>query len=265
MFPTLLELGPLTIHTYGLFIALGFVFGMSVAMREARIRGRNPAMVQDLGFYAIIGAVVGSRALFVLMNLDHFLNNPLEMVMFWKGGLVFLGGAILAVSLMVAYVLRKGDSVLTWADICVPGLALGQALGRIGCLAAGCCYGDACDLPWAITFTDPHSLAPLNVPLHPTQLYASLAGLLNLAVLLGFRSSFSTPGRIAGLYLLIYAPSRITIEFLRGDFRTDLGPFSTTQIIAMLLIVLGIWLMTRKAPASQTPNAHGGGSNVHPA
>lgn len=251
MHPILFELGPLTIHTYGVFIAAAFLAAMAWISREARQRDLPVPLVQELGFQALVGAIVGSRLLYVLINLPYFLERPLEMVMFWKGGLVFLGGVALAALLCYRLVRRQGQPVLPWADAVAPGMALGQAVGRLGCLFAGCCYGKVCELPWAITFTDPESLAPLRVPLHPTQVYEVLAGLTNFAILL-LAKRFAPrmaqePGRLMGLFLVVYAIFRVVIEYFRSDFRGDLGPISVTQAMAGAVFVMGVWLLSRRS------------------
>ena len=245
MFPTLIEIGPLTIHTYGFFIALGFLLALAWSTREARQRGLDPALVQDIGFYAIVAAIVGSRALYVLLNLDYFLANPFQTLMFWKGGLVFLGGVVAVVLTVFIFLRAHEQPILPWADTFMPGLALGQAVGRLGCFAAGCCFGKTCDLPWAVTFDAAGSLAPQGVPLHPTQLYHSLGALLSFVLLLAVKPYFKEPGRLTGVFLLLYPLVRIGVEFFRADFRGEVGPFSVTQIMAAALFLLGLYLTFR--------------------
>lgn len=242
MFPTLVELGPLTIHTYGLFIALAFLAGMAWASREARQRGIPVSMVQDIVFWSILAAIVGSRLLFVLLNPGYFLRNPLDIFMFWKGGLVFLGGALLVALAIWFYLRSKRQPILPWADLLIPALPLGQAIGRLGCFSAGCCYGKQCDLPWAVTFTNPGSLAPLNTPIHPTQLYHSLGDLTTFLTLLLAKPYLKRDGQVLGLFLLVFPVFRIGVEFFRADFRGSMGPFSTTQVISAALMLVGLWL-----------------------
>ena len=248
MFPTLIDFGPVAIHTYGLFIALGFLAGMSWASREARQRGLSVAMVQDVVFWSILAAIIGSRLLFVLINPAYFLRNPLEIFMFWKGGLVFLGGALLVALVIWIYLRSKGQPIMVWADVLVPALPLGQAIGRLGCFAAGCCYGKECDLPWAVTFTNNDSLAPLNTPIHPTQLYHSLGDLTTFLILVLAKPYLKRNGQALGLFLLVFPVFRIGVEFFRADFRGTMGPFSTTQVISAALILVGIWLTFIRKP-----------------
>ena len=253
MFPTILEippfvlfgieLGPFALHTYGLFVAAGFLLGIAWSMREARQRGLNPDTVSDLGFYIILGAILGARLLYVLINPTYFWHNPQEIFMFWKGGLVYSGGAIMAAVLALTFLKVKRQDPWVWMDILAPGIGLGEAIGRIGCLAAGCCYGASCDLPWAVTFYHPDSLAPLNVPLHPTQLYHSLAGLACFAAILAAKPLVRAPGQLMGIFLVLFGAFRYVIELFRSDYRGDFGPISVTQFIALCAVTLGVYLI----------------------
>jgi len=245
MNPVLIDIGPLTIHSYGFFIAAGFLLGLSVAMHQAKQKGLDHKLVPDLGFYIILSAIVGSRLLYVLLEPAYFLDHPLQILQFWKGGLVFLGGAILAALVCLLVLRRKDQPFWPWADAFAPGIAAGQAVGRLGCLMAGCCYGKACSLPWSITFTQPNSLAPINVPLHPTQVYHSLAGLITLCILLLARKKMARPGQLFGLFLVLYSLFRFVIEFYRGDFRGYLGFLSVTQWVAAGLFFAGLTMIIK--------------------
>lgn len=256
MFPTIIEiapfilfgitLGPFALHTYGLFVAAGFLLGIGWSMREARERGLNPDLLSDLGFYIILGAILGARLLYVLINPTYFWNNPMEIFMFWKGGLVFSGGAILATFMGWAFLKIKKQDPWRWMDTLAPGIGLGEAIGRIGCLAAGCCYGDVCDLPWAVTFFHPESLAPLHMPLHPTQLYHSLAGLACFAATLALKTRLRGSGQLMGVFLVLFGAFRYVIELFRADYRGDLGPLSVTQLIAMGAVGLGVFIILHR-------------------
>jgi phosphatidylglycerol:prolipoprotein diacylglycerol transferase len=256
VFPTILEIppfilfglqfGPFVLHTYGLFVAAGFLLGIAWSMREARQRGLDPGLVSDLGFYIILGAILGARLLYVLINPIYFWNNPLEIFMFWKGGLVFSGGAILATVFALAFLKSRRQDHWEWMDTLAPGIGLGVAVGRIGCLAAGCCYGAVCDMPWAITFTHPESLAPLHMPLHPTQLYHSLAGLACFIVVLAAKPLVRGTGQLMGIFLILFGGLRYVIELFRSDYRGDLGPVSVTQLIALGAVGLGIFIFLHR-------------------
>lgn len=245
MHPILIEIGPLTIYSYGFFIAAAILLGMGLTMHEARHKHLNPRIVSDLGFYLILGALIGSRLLYVFLNPVYFFSHPLEIIKFWKGGLIFVGGAIAAGLIAWIYLKQREGPFRDWLDAFAPGIAAGQAVGRIGCLMAGCCYGKQCSLPFAITFKLPNSLAPLHLPLHPTQIYHSLAGLCTFIILVLAKRKQLQPGQLFALFLMLYSLFRFGIEFYRGDFRGDLGVLSVTQWITTFVLLLGLTLMVR--------------------
>ncbi len=249
MYPILLKIGKLSLYTYGLFVALGFVTGIWIARHEAKRLKEDQDKIMDLCFYVLLAAIVGSRMFYVFTNFNMFISDPLEIFRIWNGGLVFYGGFILALITAIVFVQRKRLSLFKTSDIMAPALAIGHAIGRIGCFFAGCCYGKACDLPWAVTFTNPDSLAPANVPLHPTQLYAAAANSLIFILLWVLRSRKKFDGQIFWIYVLLYGVARSVVEIFRGDFRGDLvfGVLSISQTIGgsmvfvavVMLVVLG--------------------------
>ncbi len=243
MFPILFQHGRLTIYTYGLLVALGFLAAIWVAGSEARRRELESRKVQDLGFVILIAALLGARLFYVLIEWEYFAEHPMQVFEIWKGGLVFYGGFVCAALASLVYIHTRNLPLWDTADCVAPGLALGQALGRVGCFFAGCCYGAECDLPWAVTFTDPRGLAPLGVPLHPTQLYSALGNLVVFAVLYATARTRRRAGWVFGLYLVIYPAFRFAIEFLREDPRGALGPLSTSQVLGIPLFLFGLWIL----------------------
>ncbi|MDW7710881.1 MAG: prolipoprotein diacylglyceryl transferase [Deferrisomatales bacterium] len=251
MYPILFQHGRLTLFTYGLLLAAGFLAALWLVGREARRRGLDPRQLQDLGVLVIVGAIVGSRLLYVLLEWEHFLRHPLEILALWKGGLVFYGGFGGAVLAALWYVRRKRLPLWTTADVVAPAVALGQTFGRLGCFFAGCCYGAPCALPWAVTFTDPRGLAPLGVALHPTQLYSTGANFAIFAVLYWVaRPRQRFEGQLLGLYLVLEPTARFLVELVRGDPRGTLGPLSTSQALGILLFSVGLWVLARGRRAS---------------
>ncbi|MBW2020073.1 MAG: prolipoprotein diacylglyceryl transferase [Deltaproteobacteria bacterium] len=245
MYPVLFHVGPFTLHTYGIFIAMAFLSAIALALREARRVGEDANKILDLCFYVLIAAIVGSRILYVLINWSTFRHDPFEIVRIWHGGLVFYGGFIGALITALWYIRRKGLPILKTADIMAPSIAFGQFVGRIGCFFAGCCYGRNCDLPWAVTFTHPESLAPKGVPLHPTQLYSSLNGLLIFLVLKRLMRNKGFEGQIFWTYVFLYAVTRSILEHFRGDDRGMLfgGMLSSSQFIGLIMAVIAIVMM----------------------
>ncbi|MFP3928950.1 MAG: prolipoprotein diacylglyceryl transferase [Desulfobacteraceae bacterium] len=239
MHPDLFSLGPLTIHTYGLFVALGFASAIWVSVWIGKNEGLTAQQVLDIGFLIVVWAIIGSRLLYILMNPGHYLEHPLDILKIWSGGLVFSGGLAAVVIVMIFYLRRRGVSVLKAGDILAPGIALGQGVGRIGCFMAGCCYGKPADVPWAVVFTDPKSLAPLNTPLHPTQLYSMGAAFALFGILLFIRSRKRFQGQVFIWFLILHSTARLAVERFRGDDR-GLIPgteMSVTQLVTLLVLL----------------------------
>jgi len=246
MHPILIKLGPFTIYSYGFFLAIGFLLAIVYATREAKRVGVDPQKVSDMAFYLIVSALIGARLLFILTEFHDFVDNPLEVFKIWKGGLVFYGGFIGALLAGIWYVKRNNMPLWKTADIIAPAIALGQSLGRIGCFSAGCCYGREADVPWAVTFTDPNSLARLGVPLHPTQLYESALDLGIFLFLIAFRKRKTFDGQLIWLYTLLYAVARLIVESFRGDPRGFVGGMlATSQLIGIVMIPISVFMLVR--------------------
>ena len=268
MYPKLLELpwtiphfGTVTIYTYGVLLAAAYLLGLQLSLTRAKTRGLDSTKVMDLGIYIIISALVGAKLLLLVTDFRTFKSNPAELFNLLREGGVFYGGLIVAVLVALWYIRRVGLPLWTTCDVFAPGIALGHVVGRMGCLFAGCCFGRPTNVPWAITFTNPFAAAnvgtPLNVPLHPTQLYEAGAELLILIFLLTTeKKGRQFPGRTFWLYMLLYAISRYIIEFYRGDERGSVGPFSTSQFISLILAPLAVVMLVylgrlTKGPASE--------------
>src|SRR5437764_8415154 len=248
MYPRLLELGPITVYTYGVLLAAAYLLGLKLAMVRAKARGLDSARVLDLGIYIIISALVGAKLLLLVTDFQTFKSNPAELFNLLREGGVFYGGLIVAVCVALLYIRRVGLPLWTTCDVFAPGIALGHVIGRFGCFFAGCCWGKPTTVPWAITFTSPFAAAnvgtPLNVPLHPTQLYEAGAEFLILIFLLATeKTGRKFSGRTFWLYMLLYAISRYIIEYYRDDPRGTVGPFSTSQFISLILAPLAVVML----------------------
>lgn len=249
MYPKLLDLGPLSIYTYGLLLAASYLLGLQLSVARAEQRGISRVRMMDLGVYVIISAFLGAKLLLVAVDFQHFTENPADLFSLFRAGGVFYGGLLLATAVTIWYVRRHRLPVWQVGDSIAPGIALGHVTGRLGCFLGGCCYGKPTDLPWAVTFTSPEAAAnvgtPLHVPLHPTQLYEAGAELLILIGLLHFeRRGRNFPGRTFFAYLVVYGISRFVIEFFRGDPRGFVfDGISTSQFISMLLVPVSLLLL----------------------
>ncbi len=257
MHPILFRCCGITVHTYGFFLALAVLSAIFMARREAIRLEVDPDKIMDACFYVVVAAIVGSRLFYVATAPSAFLADPLEIFKIWNGGLVFYGGFIGAVLVVLVYFKIYHLPLGKCADIAAISLPLGHFLGRLGCFSAGCCYGKACDLPWAVTFHNPESLAPLNLPVHPTQLYESGANLLVFLLLFAFRKSKRYDGQLFWIYMALYGVNRSIIESFRADFRGGeiLNVLSISQAIglsfAALAIIMLIILGRKHAAASK--------------
>ncbi len=247
MFPILFKVSDLVVHTYGFFIALAFLCAIFIAKREARLVGVDPEKIADFIFWVLVAAIVGSRVFYVVIYWDkYFPGDFLDVFKIWEGGLVFYGGFVGAVIIALIYIPKNNLPFWKVSDIITPCIPFGHFLGRLGCFSAGCCHGKACELPWAVVYSNADSLAPLGVPVHPTQLYESFCNLLIFAFILFYKRYKKFDGQVFLTYVIIYAVTRSVIEMFRGDFRGDeiFGVLSTSQAIAGVLFLIAFGLMT---------------------
>jgi phosphatidylglycerol:prolipoprotein diacylglycerol transferase len=249
VFPTLVKLGPIEIHSYGVALAIAFIVGTQLALTEAARRGLPEGRLAALCLWILALAVVGSRLLYVASHLESYSGRILDALKLWEGGLTMYGGFVAALAGALVYLRRYRLPVAEVFDAFAPAVALGSGITRVGCFLNGCCYGKPCDLPWAIAF-DEHSFAGAMfpaTPLHPTQLYLSLAGFGIFAVLWSLRRRLAAhPGRLFFLFLLLESASRFAIDFLRyydpaGESILLLGArLSITQVVTLGLIVVAL-------------------------
>lgn len=257
MFPHLFHIGSFALPTYGFMAALGMVFGLTVVFRLARFRGMDPDQMWNLGGIAAFSGIVGSKLLLLILNWREYADAPgrIFSIETLQSGGVFSGGLLLAIICVWWYVHQNKIPFLSAADVFAPGVALGHAFGRIGCLAAGCCYGRETNVPWAITFHNPwaaeFSGTPLNRPLHPTQLYEFAAEVINFAFLYWLCKRKKFEGQIIALFMIVYGIERYIFEFFRGDpgrGQVFGGLMSGTQLIALGLVVSGFVIYMRRTP-----------------
>jgi len=246
MHPDLFKIGPITIHTYGVFVALGIFCAVFCAMRLSEKEGISPSLISDLCFWIILGGVLGARITYVIANISYYIRYPLEIVEIWKGGLIFAGGLMVSCLVLGWHVRKYKLNFWKVGDILAPSAALGQAIGRIGCFMAGCCYGKPTDLPWAVVFHDPHSLAPLNIPLHPTEIYHSIACFTIFFVLMILRRNKSFEGKVFLWYLILHSFQRLLIEKFRGDLTPFVGNLTITQLSSLIIMLTSVIILILK-------------------
>lgn len=276
MWPTLFKIGNFEIGTFGLMVAIGFFAGYTVAVNRAAKKGFPEEQVSNLLILSLIAAVFGAKILHVIVN---FGNGTFTDLLFSRRGLVFYGGLIGGVGMGWFLVLRKGWDAADFADCVAPSIPLGLFFGRIGCFLNGCCFGRVCDSPLGVRFprieegggligSEPYihqwvqgmleQDSRWSLPVHATQIYASLAGLVTFLVLqfwVSGRTWFR--GQLALIFLLMYSGGRFVEEIFRDDPRGFFpGGLSTSQGISVGLAVfaLALWPILRKRPIEPGPS-----------
>jgi len=242
--PTFFHIGPVEIRAYGTLLMLGFIAGILIAGREAKRLGLPADLAVDLGLSALIGSVLGARALFVALNWQDYAPRPIEVLYLWQvGGLSFHGGLLGGVAGALVLAWRRRVSFWSLADMGAPGLALGYGIARFGCFLNGCCYGGPTSLPWGVRFplfADSHLTTE---PSHPTQIYAALGSFAILGVLLRVRARLSARGQLFLLYLMLYSVLRGGIEVLRKGYTAQVLVDGLTQAqVASAVIFVGAGL-----------------------
>jgi phosphatidylglycerol---prolipoprotein diacylglyceryl transferase len=254
MHPILFHLGDFPLGTYGVLLAIAFFSGTALARRQGKLDGIKPDAITNISVAMLISAIIGAKLLYAIVELSKGTMGLREI--FSMGFLRAAGhihGGIIAATITFFWMMRPstGLNIRAMGDALVPGVALGQAIGRLGCFMAGCCFGTHCELPWSVTFTDAQAAAfsgtPLLERLHPVQIYTSLSNLIVLALLLIFRRKRIFEGQIMGLYFIFEGIARIVVETWRGDL--DRGTWlglewlSTGRLTAMGFIALGTLLL----------------------
>ncbi len=264
------QAGPWPIRVFGILVVAGFLVGTKVMSWRNRARGLlTGEETFDLAFYMLLAGLCGARLNWVIQNSRDFEGQPLKVLAIWDGGLVWYGGAVAGTFFAWWWLAKRGKDVWAVSDSMALGVPLAHAIGRLGCFAAGCDYGKVIpggrdSIPWAVHFPNPalgradFCLVPppfrydaendLDVYIHPVQLYLVLANLLTFLLLLWIdrkvtRGAFA--GRLAALYLVLYALARFAIEYWRGDADRGLyfgGALSFSQVVSILVVAAGILL-----------------------
>jgi phosphatidylglycerol:prolipoprotein diacylglycerol transferase len=244
MYPRLFSIPfwPHNVHSYGVLLAVAFLAGLAVANWQAKRAGLNRDRIVDMAVWVLIAGILGAKLMLLAVDFRYYSRNPRELLSIFQSGGVFYGG--LLGGLIVAFYFARRYSLPAWptADALAPGVVIGQSIGRLGCLAAGCCYGKTATVPWAITFTDVYAArqvgTPLDTALHPSQVYESLATLLIFAALVWLAPRKKFHGQVILGYVVLYSTARFVLEYFRGDPRGFVGPLSTAQATAVVLVLV---------------------------
>lgn len=267
MHPILIDIPGFPITTYGLMVAIAFITFWTLAVARAKKLGYDSETIMNLLTIIVISAMVGARLLHVAVNFSDYYNDPSRLLA--REGYVFLGGFLLAVASSYWYLKRKKHSVLGVADLFAPYLPLAHAIGRVGCFLYGCCWGGLCTAPWSVRFPQESPAwidqvnrglisieTPVTLPVHPAQLYSTLANLAIVGVLLWLRGRQSFKGQLAMMYLMLYGIARPIVEHFRVDPRGLYFGLSTSQWLGVALFAggaIGYVILKRKGLEPDRP------------
>jgi len=233
MHPIICQMGPFTIYSYGLMLAVAFLVSSTLAIFQARKQKINPDIIFNFSFIVFILGIIGARILYVIENITYYLRNPLEIIMLQLGGLSWFGGLMLGFLSGIVFLKKKKLSIYRIFDLISPFVALSQAIGRIGCLLNGCCFGEISK--FGIYF-QVHKLV-----LIPTQIYSSLILVFIFIILRVLQDRPHKEGEIFFAYLLFYSIKRFFIEFWRADNAIILFGLTLFQLMSIVIFCLAVW------------------------
>lgn len=237
MYNDILTIGPITIHGYGLMIAIGVLSALFIGEGRAKRRNLNPDEIYNLTFCCAMLGFLGAKVLFCIVAWKDFVRSPLSVL--GSSGFVVYGGIIAGVLAGYGWCRLRKLEFWDYFDIVLPSVAVAQGFGRLGCFWAGCCYGRETESVFGVVFHNSQH-APNGIRLIPTQLI-SAAGMFAIA---GFLFWYAHRPRKQGatgfLYLILYSVGRFGVEFLRNDHRGEIGMFSTSQFISIFIVIIGV-------------------------
>ncbi len=233
-----IQIGPLTLHMYGIMVALGFLSALIICERRAKKRGMETDILYGIFWCAIFGGAAGSKLLYYTVSIPDILKDPSILWNFQNGWVVY-GGILGGVFASLLYCRYKRVDFVRYLDLVLPSVAFAQGCGRIGCFFAGCCYGRETESALSIQYWR-SEYAPNGVKLIPTQIYSSIGDFVLAFVLMAYAKKEPKKGKVAAGYCILYSIGRFIIEMLRNDYRGTWGFLSTSQIISIFILALGI-------------------------
>lgn len=239
MYPEICKIGPFTIYSYGVTLVFAFIVGAVLSALRAKKEDINPDTIFNLCFIVFISGVVGARIFYVIEHIGDYINNPLEIIMFQHGGLSWFGGLIMGLISGLLYLKNKNLNVYKVLDLIAPFAALAQAIGRIGCLLNGCCFGKE--------YSDGIYFPVHNAVLIPVQIYASISLIFIFIILRFVQDRPHKTGQIFFLYLLLYSLKRFFIEFWRADNEIIFFGLTLFQILCIIIFVLSAYRLLKLA------------------
>jgi phosphatidylglycerol:prolipoprotein diacylglycerol transferase len=240
MYNDLLTIGPITLHGYGLMIAIGIICALYMFEKRAKVRKLDSNTAYRLSLISLLFGFIGAKLLYCIIEFKVIIDHPWQAIS--GSGFVVYGGIIGGISAAMIYCKLKRVSFFSYFDLAVPSIALAQGFGRIGCFLAGCCYGRETNSAFGIVFYH-SSIAPNGVKLIPTQLLSSAGDFMLAAILLLYARKERKQGRVGALYLILYSIGRFVIEFFRNDDRGYMGVLSTSQFLSLIVLAFAILMI----------------------
>lgn len=242
MHPVLIDFGFLKIYSYGFMLALSFLVGIVLAVKRTGRRGISQEIIYDLSIILVLGAVVGSRGLYIITHRDNF-DSLIDIVAIWQGGATYYGGLLLAVAGAVVFLRKKKIPFFRVADITAPSIAAGVFITRMGCFLSGCCFGNPTSCPAGVVFPpgSPAGHFHPGVTIHPTQIYSSLYGLAIFLILILLDRKKHFDGFLFSWLCILYGTARFIVDFFRyyEDSAKVAGSLTDNQMISIALILFG--------------------------
>ncbi len=261
----------LSIYGFGAMLVLAFVSATWLGCWRARREHLDPDVIADMAIWVCLFGMVGARLFYCYEYWGHDIKSLWDVVQYWKGGIVFYGGIVGGAIAFFVYRRLRPFPLRPYMDVIAPSIAVGTFFGRLGCFLNGCCYGDTCRLPWAVSFPAPSppwlhhralGMIPQNasysLPVHPTQIYASIDGLVLLLLLTAYFPLRRRDGEVIALAMVAYPITRFLIEFLRNDEAAFFAGLTISQNISVVLFAcaLAFWAWILRQPAQLYRDLH---------
>ncbi len=248
MYPILLKIGSFTIYSYGVMMAIAVLVCSALLSRDAKKFNIPSEVIVDFVFWVVLAGILGARIFYVLLNLDYFTADPVEIIRIQNGGLAWQGGLVVGLTTAIFMIRQRKLPFWPTADLMAPYVALGHSIGRIGCFLNGCCYGK--EVPWGIYF-------PVHgARLHPTQLYESVSLFLIFLILKKAQTKNFHTGKVFVLYFLLASLERFVVEFFRADHTILFLGLSLFQWISLIIIAIAFYVNTRLSAFPKVRGAH---------
>ncbi len=233
------KIGPITIYSWGTFVALGFLIGILFAMRWAKKENIDPDHVLNISVWSIISSIIGARIVYVIKYWSSYQNKLISILYLWDGGLIFFGGFLTALGVILLYLRKYKIPYWKFLDISAPALTIGSAIGRIGCFLNGCCYGYETPLLWGIKFPNIYGYR------HATELYYTFGFIIVFLYLLYVKKHKSFEGEVTTKFFIYYSLTFFIVEVFRDNPRNFLY-LTGSQVISLILIIFGIYAFNRR-------------------